>query len=385
MPQTEPHPWEYSKIKRMLIIGGGFAGCAVAMMLKGQKDYDITLVDSAPMVGAGVRTYFYGGHPFTFGPRHFLTKEEWIFDYLNSIVPMRRCVEHEFLTYIEKDQQFYSYPIHEDDVAIMPEAEIIAQELASTKAQQSPAPKTLEEYWVSSVGPTLYHKFIASYSKKMWQVRNNNEIDDFGWSPKGTSLKTGPRAAWDTAISAYPLAVDGYNQFFDIACEDINLRLETAIQEFDLDNKSVIIDGEKENYDIIVNTISPDIIYNFCFGELPYMGRDIIKLVLPVEFALPKDVYFAYYSSDEVYTRVTEYKKFSQYKSKDTLISIEIPSSNGRHYPMPFKIEYDRAQKYFDLMQDGIFSIGRAGSYRYEVDIDDCISQARDVCRMLGV
>ena len=93
----------------------------------------------------------------------------------------------------------------------------------------------------------------------MWQVRNNNEIDDFCWSPKGTSLKTGSRAAWGTAISAYPLVVDGYNQFFDIACEGINLRFETAIQEFDLDNKSVIINGEKENYDIIVKTISPDI------------------------------------------------------------------------------------------------------------------------------
>ena len=79
---------------------------------------------------------------------------------------MCRCVEHEFLTYIEKDQQFYSYPIHEDDVAIMPEPKIIAQELASTKAKQSPAPKTLEEYWVIAIKPHLYHKFIASYSKK---------------------------------------------------------------------------------------------------------------------------------------------------------------------------------------------------------------------------
>ena len=94
----------------------------------------------------------------------------------------------------------------------------------------------------------------------MWQVRNNNEIDDFCWSPKGTSLKTGSRAAWDTAISAYPLAVDGYNQFFYIACEGIKLRLETAILEFDFDNKSIIINKEKENYDVIVVTISPEII-----------------------------------------------------------------------------------------------------------------------------
>ena len=64
-------------------------------------------------------------------------------------------------------------------------------------------------------------------------------------------------------------------------------------------------------------------------------------------------MYFAYYASEEKYTRVTEYKKFTQYKSKDTLISVEVPSLNGKHYPMPFKIEYMRAQKYLDLLPDG--------------------------------
>lgn len=367
----------------MLIIGGGFAGCSVAMMMKDRSDFEITLVDSSPFVGAGVRTHFYGGHPFTFGPRHFLTQEEWIFEYLDSIVPMRRCVEHEFLTYIEKDQQFYSYPIHEDDVVIMPEADVIQKELAISKKSTDDAPKTLEEYWISSVGPTLYEKFIKSYSKKMWQVYNNNEIDDFGWSPKGTSLKSGPRAAWDTAISAYPIALDGYNRFFEIATQNINLQLNTAIEKCDLDTKTVIINGDKKQFDIIVNTISPDILYDFCYGKLPYMGRDIIKLILPIEYALPQNVYFAYYASEESYTRVTEYKKFSNFQAKDTLITLEIPSSNGRHYPMPFTIEYKRAQKYFDLMPDGVFSIGRAGSYRYAVDIDDCIAQAKEICDKL--
>lgn len=370
-------------MKKILIIGGGFAGCSVAMMMQDKSDFEITLVDSAPYAGAGVRTHFYGGHPYTFGPRHFLTQEEWIYDYLNSIVPMRKCVEHEFLTYIEKDKQFYSYPIHEDDVSMMPESDIIEKELSEAKTRKYDAPETLEEYWISSVGATLYEKFIKNYSKKMWKVKNNNEIDDFGWSPKGTSLKSGPRAAWDTAISAYPQAIDGYNRFFDIATQNINLRLNTSIQHFDIDSKTVVIDGNREKYDIIVSTISPDLLYEFCFGELPYMGRDIIKLVLPVEYALPKNVYFAYYASDEVYTRVTEYKKFSRYEAKDTLITLEIPSYNGRHYPMPFKIEYLRAQKYLDLMPDGVFSIGRAGSYRYAIDIDDCIAQAKEVCDIL--
>ena len=49
---------------------------------------------------------------------------------------------------------------------------------------------------------------------------------------------------------------------------------------------------------------------------------------------------------------------------------------NGKHYPLPIKSEQAKAKKYFDLMPDGVFSIGRAGSYDYNIDIDDCIEQS---------
>ena len=56
---------------------------------------------------------------------------------------------------------------------------------------------------------------------------------------------------------------------------------------------------------------------------------------------------------------------------------------NGRYYPMPIKKEKKRAQQYYDLMPDGVFSIGRAGSYEYLVDIDDSIEQSMDLAEMI--
>jgi UDP-galactopyranose mutase len=56
---------------------------------------------------------------------------------------------------------------------------------------------------------------------------------------------------------------------------------------------------------------------------------------------------------------------------------MEIPThGNGKHYPMPFTSEQRRAERYFGDMPTGVFSIGRAGSYLYGIDIDDCIRQA---------
>ena len=66
--------------KKVLIIGGGPAGCASVHKLHEIGGWDITLVDNANYLGAGVRTHYYGGHPYTFGPRHFLTHNKKVFD-----------------------------------------------------------------------------------------------------------------------------------------------------------------------------------------------------------------------------------------------------------------------------------------------------------------
>src|SRR5262249_56182710 len=83
-----------------------------------------------------------------------------------------------------------------------------------------------------------------------------------------------------------------------------------------------------------------------------------------------------YYANDEQFTRLVEYKKFTHHRSPTSLVGMEIPSLNGKHYPLPFKSEQELARKYFELMPEGVYSIGRAGSYRYGLDIDDCIEQA---------
>ena len=373
-------------MKKALIIGGGFAGCSAAHLIGRLGGWDVTLVESAPFLGGGCKTLWYGGHPYTFGPRHFLTQNEKIYEYLHAHCPLRRCNDHVFLTYVEQDAQFYNYPVHIDDVGRMPEKDQIRMELAETKKIQGAIKaKNFEDFWIKSIGETLYGKFIDTYSKKMWQVEDNAIIDDFSWSPKGVTLKEGPREAWDTAISAYPIAANGYDGYFDIATSNATVLLKTRIESYDIPAKTVVIGGQRHAFDVIVNTLSPDVVMNMAFGELPYVGRDFHKFVLPIAHAFPENVYFLYYAGDEKFTRLVEYKQFTRqnYDTPSTIVGMEIPSKNGRYYPLPLKSEYARAQKYFDAMPDGVFSIGRAGSYQYRVDVDDCIAQAMDVAAQL--
>lgn len=367
-------------MKKVLIIGGGFAGCSSAHLLSEIKNLEITLVDKSPFLGAGVRTFFYGTHPYTFGPRHFLTQNKKVYQYLNKIVPLRNCNEHEFLTYVEKDNQFYHYPINFDDIKVMPDKKKILNQIKNKSLIKIKNSKNMENFWINSIGKILYDKVINKYTKKMWMVKSNKEIDTFKWSPKGATIKKGKAAAWEQAISCYPKKINGYNDFFDkLYKKNIKIKLNTDVKLLSSNKKTFLINNKKESFDIVVNTISPDDIFGKKFGELKYIGRDFHKIVFPVENVFPKNVYFLYYANDEKFTRLVEYKKFTKHKSKTSLIGMEIPSMNGKHYPLPLKEEIKKSHKYFNIMPDGFYSIGRAGTYRYEVDIDDCIEQSMEI------
>jgi len=82
------------------------------------------------------------------------------------------------------------------------------------------------------------------------------------------------------------------------------------------------------------------------------------------------------YANAEPYTRIVEYKKLSGYKSPSTLLGIEVPSTNGKHYPLPIKKFRAIHDAYAKRLGKNVYSIGRAGKYDYQVDIDDCIEQA---------
>jgi len=92
-----------------------------------------------------------------------------------------------------------------------------------------------------------------------------------------------------------------------------------------------------------------------------------------------KKVYFPYYANHEPFRRLVEYKKFTKHKSNSTSLGIEIPSKNGKYYPLPIKEKKQLAKKYRDLIPDNVYCVGRAGCYNYEIDIDDCIKQGLEL------
>ena len=100
---------------------------------------------------------------------------------------MRSCSEHQFITYIEQDSEFYNLPINHQDIKKMPDKNKIYQELKNIKIIDNP--ENLEEYWINNVGITLYEKFIKNYNEKMWMIDDIKKITSFSWSTKGQPIQ----------------------------------------------------------------------------------------------------------------------------------------------------------------------------------------------------
>ena len=342
------------------ILGGGFAGTTVAHLLA-KDGWDIQLWEKENHLGGGCRTFFYGGHPFTYGPRLYYGYSDKVFKWVDSIIKIRRF-PFELLTYVEADERFYSYPIHEDDIQKMPDRERILDELAVR--DNSKEPKDFEEYWVQRVGHTLYDKFVNFYSRKMWMIQDNRIFDIFKWSAKDKAIETGTKEAYKGSYIGYPVNLHGYNPYFDRMVEEVDVKIGKAYKA-----------GEATQSDVVVSTIPIDEFCGYKYGELPYIGRDFTVFILPAKQVFPGDVRFCHYAGGEPHTRITEFKKITYYDSPDSLLVLETPSKRNKLYPYLTKANMAFTDKYLKSLPKNVHSIGRLGTYKYST-IEKTIVQA---------
>lgn len=346
--------------KRILILGGGVAGSSMAYYLT-ERGYDVTIVEKNSTVGGLARTCRYGGHPYEFGPHIWFWpggKE----DPINATVVRLTndelfYIDRRLFTYVEADQRKYRYPVHYDDIDQMPERDRILEEVRRNRDEQlklidERLPEIgnckFAEYFTAAIGPTLYDKFMANYTWKMWNIPGDELETSMVWADRFSSEKAGAPTTKNVTgydplkfrdhtlgrgikFQVYPK--HGWNAVWDAMVARATVVRDTIVGVRDEHKRPHVLmaSGEK-HYFADYHTVFCSIDIDHLWGEdtLPYTGRMMIPLLIPgLRSAFPDSAESLHYSSCEFQTRVTEMKVITRYESPDTLILIEVPVLPG--------------------------------------------------------
>lgn len=348
---------------RILILGGGVAGSSMAYYLT-ERGYEVTLVEKNSRVGGLARTCHYSGHPYEFGP-HIWFWPGGKDDPVNAtIVKLTNdelfYIDRRLFTYVEPDRRKYRYPVHYDDIAEMPERDRILQELGRNRDDQlklieRQLPElgrcTFADYFTAAIGETLYRKFMANYTWKMWNIPGDELQTSMVWADRfhHAYTKAGDKAA-ARGLSGYdPIKFQdhtlgkgirfqvypkgGWNEVWNAMVAGSTVVRDRVVGIRDEHKRPHVLMASGEKYYFAeYHTVFCSIDVDDLWGEdtLPYTGRMMIPLLIPdLKSAFPGGAESLHYSSCEFQTRVTEMKVITRHDSPDTLILIEVPVLPG--------------------------------------------------------
>jgi UDP-galactopyranose mutase len=349
--------------KKILVLGGGVAGSAMAYYLS-EKGYQVTVVEQHSRVGGMSRTCHYSGHPYEFGPHIWFWpggKE----DPINATVVKLTgdelfYINRRLFTYVESDGKKYRYPVHYQDIDQMPEREQIHAELREHRDQDlklidSELPELgnckFADYFSSAMGPTLYGKFMANYTWKMWNIPGQELETSMVWADRFQHAYTKSDASAPVrGLKGYdPLKFEdhtlgkgiefqvyprhGWNAVWDAMVARSRVIRDTIVGIRDEQTRPCVLtaSGDRFHFDDY-HTVFCTIDLDSLWGEetLPYTGRMMVPLLMPsLTSAFPEGAESLHYSSCEFQTRVTEMKVITRHESPDTLILIEVPILPG--------------------------------------------------------
>jgi len=350
---------------RILVLGGGVAGASIAYYLT-EKGFDVTIVEQNSRVGGLARTCYYAGHPYEFGPHIWFWPGGKDAPINATIVRLTNdelyYIDRRLFTYVEADRRKYRYPVHYDDVASMPERAQIERELRVHRDDrlqliEDRLPEigrcTFSEYFTAAIGETLYEKFMANYTWKMWNIPGDELQTSMVWADRFQSEGAAPTTHKVTGydplkfgdhtlgkgirFQVYPR--HGWNAVWNAMVTRSTIVRDRIVRIEDEHKQPYVRteQGEKyyfSEYHTVFSTIDIDRLW----GEdtLPYTGRMMIPLLIPgLAHAFPDGAESLHYSSCEFQTRVTEMKVITRHDSPDTLILIEVPVLPGASTMFP--------------------------------------------------
>lgn len=354
-----------SKLKKVLIVGAGFAGAVIARVLAESGQYAITIIDRRDHIGGNTydpvcpRT---GQRYHQYGPHIFHTNNLEVLEFASRFTDWTPY-KHKVKAYVEGIGQvpmpinldtlntFYSKKLKsEDDV----------KKFLSSVREPVENPRNALEYLRNVYGAELTELFFSRYTKKMWNL-DLEEISSAVVKRVGVHYDSNPYY-FDDKYQVMPK--HGYLPLFENMLEHPLIEVQVS-QAFD--------QRMENDFHHVFNSMPIDEYFNYEFGELPYRSiifDDSVKLAFEPEVAVVN------FTDSNKFTRVTNWELFPGLGGGNlSKLTHETPCSYKenaleRYYPLntvdktPQKT-YRKYKEFAKKSSDKITFIGRCGQYIY--------------------
>ena len=353
-------------MKRIMIIGAGFAGATCARKCA-EAGFEVELVENRNHIGGNAYDHYdeHGILIHKYGPHIFHTNDKRIVEFLSQFTDWR-FYEHRVL--VRDRDRLIPFPINRltlKKVFGRTFNENEAKEHFESVRVDIQQIKTSEDVVLSSVGHDLCELFFRGYTKKQWGI----DLSDLS---AGVAARIPTRTNDDTRYftDTYQLMpLEGYTELFKRMLNHPNIQLRLGEDFFNI----------KDNVDVnhTIYTGKVDQYFDYKYGQLPYRSLKFKHEHLKNEGHI-QAVGTVNYPNEEDFTRITEFKHLTGQEHPSTSTVKEFPCSDGDpFYPIPQQENWDMYKKYerdARSLSDVTF-VGRLAEYRY-YNMDQVVASA---------
>jgi UDP-galactopyranose mutase len=306
----------------------------------------------------------------TYGPHIFHTDDEEVWKFVNQLTEFKPYVNRVKIT---SQGAVYSLPINLHTInqffgkTYSPsEAKAFIESLADSTIKD---PKSFEEQAMRFIGEDFYEAFFKGYTLKQWGIHPNQ-------LPASILKRLPVRFNYDDNYFSHKyqgIPVNGYNEIVEKLLDHSNIELRL---------NSPFVRAMGDEFDHVFFSGPLDSYFDYELGRLGYRTLDFVKEVHQGDFQ--GTAVMNYGDKDVPYTRITEHKHFSPWKSHENTViykeySRTCEGEDIPYYPINLSHEQALLGDYMRLarLTYGVSFIGRLGTYQY-LDMDLTIRKALD-------
>ena len=210
-------------MEHVVIIGAGPAGLSAAyrILQRGNKKYEVTVLESTGEIGGISRTVPYNGHRMDIGGHRFFTKDQEVKKWWQELLPLQGALakddrirgrdghlteggpdpeaedevmlKRQRISRIFYQKKFFDYPVTLNAATVKNLGFLTCMEAGLSYLKSCIAKRTednLENFYINRFGRKLYSIFFETYTEKVWGLHPSLMSADWGGQRvKGLSVK----------------------------------------------------------------------------------------------------------------------------------------------------------------------------------------------------